>query len=158
MTGVVLPRELEVFQKDVGTWDATVEVRVSPGAEPMVSKGVSTSRLAFGGRWLITDFENETGFGGHGVYGWDPGKQRYTGVWVDPMRTSLTVMEGTYDAEARKMTMHGELKRADGSTLAWREVTETVDADTQVFRSFMPGPDGEFEMMKVTYRRRKDAA
>jgi hypothetical protein len=122
----------------------------------MTSKGVSKSHLAYGGLWLITDFENETGFGGHGVYGFDVGKQKYTGVWVDPMRTSLTVMEGTYDAAMRTMTMKGETKKPDGSALAWREVTETVDPDTQIFRSFMAGPNGaEFEMMTVTYRRRK---
>jgi hypothetical protein len=150
-----LPPELEIFKKDVGTWEATVEVRLQPGATPMVSRGVSTSRLAHGGRWLLTDFENETGFSGHGIYGFDPVKKTYSGVWVDSLRTSLTVMEGTWDAPSRTMTFRGEQKRPDGSTVAWREVTESIDPDHQIFRSFMPGPGGaEFEMMTVTYRRK----
>jgi hypothetical protein len=153
-----LPAELAVFEKDAGVWDATVEIRISPGAEPLVSKGVSTNRLAYGGRWLITDFENETGFGGHGVYGFDVVKKKYTGVWVDPSRTTLAVMDGVYDAATRTMTMTGEMKKPNGETLAWRETTERVDADTQIFRSFVPGPDGvAFELMTVTYRRRASA-
>jgi len=150
-----LPPELEVFRKDVGTWDAEIEITLQPGAPPLASKGVSENRLRHGDRWLIVDFENETGFGGHGIYGFDAQKKKYTGVWVDPTRTSLAVMEGEWDASSKTMTMRGELTRHDGGKIAWRETTQTIDANTQVFRSYVPGPDGkEFEMMKVTYRRR----
>jgi hypothetical protein len=153
-TASTLPES--VLEKDVGTWDAEVEVRVDPNAPPVVSRGVSRNRLSFG-KWLITDFENETGFGGHGIYGFDVAKQKYTGVWVDPMRTALTVMEGTWDAAARTMTMRGSITKPDGSTFAWRETTESIDDDTRVFRSLMPGPDGDDrEVLRVTYRRRKD--
>jgi hypothetical protein len=148
--------EYAVFQKDVGTWDAHVIVRPGPGQAEQVSRGVSVSRLAAGGRWLITDFRNETtGFEGHGVYGWDPTKKKYVGTWVDNMRTSLSVSEGTWDEATRTMTYWNELTRPDGNVMRWREVTETRDADTHVFRSLFPGPNGtEFEMMTVTYTRR----
>jgi hypothetical protein len=149
--------EHEVFQKDVGTWDATIETRMAPGAPPSVSHGVMTSQLACNGRWLIAQFRNETsGFEGHGIYGFDASKGTYTAVWVDPLRTFLAPMEGTYDPAKKTMTFVGEARKPDGSALRWREVTETVDPDTQIFRSFMPLPSGgEFEMMTVTYKRRK---
>jgi hypothetical protein len=54
------------------------------------------------------------------------------------------------------MTFWHEMKRPDGGLMRWREVTEMRGADTQVFRSFIPLPDGtEFEMMTVTYTRRR---
>ena len=141
----------EVFAKDEGTWDAEVEVRPGPTAEVQKSKGVMTARRIAGGAWLVMDFKNESGFEGHGVFGWDPMKKRYVGVWVDPMRTSLAPMEGDWDPEKKTMTMHGEMTLADGRKITWREVTETVDPSTQIFRTFL---GGESEMMKVVYRRR----
>jgi hypothetical protein len=149
--------EHAVFQKDVGTWEAEVEVRPGPGAPPQRSRGVAVNRLACGGLWLVTEYKSEgTGFEGHGLYGWDPAKKKYVGTWVDNMRTTLALAEGTWDAGSRTMTYWHELKRPEGSVMRWREVTQTRDADTQVFRSFIPLPDGtEFEMMTITYTRRR---
>src|SRR5580692_10622765 len=73
--------EHRVFEKDVGTWDADVEVRM-PGAPLQTSRGVAVNRLVCGGLWLVGDFRNETsGFEGHGVYGYDPQTKKYVGTW-----------------------------------------------------------------------------
>lgn len=34
--------EHQLFQQDAGTWDATVETWMAPGAPPLVSKGTET--------------------------------------------------------------------------------------------------------------------
>ncbi len=151
-----LPTELAVFQKDVGTWNAEVEFRPAPGAPADVSRGVALSRLIAGGKWLVTDFKNEsTGFEGHGVYGWDAARKVYTGVWVDNMRSSLIVSDGVWDAGKRTMTFSSKARFGD-QEMSWREVTESKDADTQIFRTLFPLPGGgEFEMMTVTYKRRR---
>jgi hypothetical protein len=148
--------EHRVFEKDVGTWDGDVEIRM-PGAPPQHSRGVAVSRLICNGLWLVTDFRNETtGFEGHGLFGYDPHKKTYVGSWVDPNRASLDPMEGTWDPETRTMTFIVHHSGPKGS-MTWREVTQTIDPDTQVFRVFMPqGPSGtEAEVMVVTYRRRR---
>ena len=149
--------EHAVFAKDVGTWDVEVEIRPGPGAAPIASTGVTTSRLACGGMWLLSDFVNETtGFEGHGVFGYDPAKKHYVGTWVDPMRTFLSVGEGSWDEATETMTFTNESRRPDGQVLRWRETTTTRDADTLVWRQYFPLPGGgEFEMMTATYRRRK---
>lgn len=151
-----LPPELAVFEKDVGVWDADVVVRF-PGQPESRSRGVSTNRLAHGGRWLVVDYQADSGFAGHGVYGWDANKRRYVGTWVDNMRDFLAIAEGTWDPERRAMTYVTTVPRGpDGQPFTLREVTETVDADTQIFRSYSPtGDGGELEMMTVTYRRRR---
>src|SRR6478752_3923388 len=109
----------DVFHKDVGDWDATVETKL-PNGTVSTSRGISRSRLISGGKWLVTDFENETGFDGHGVVGYDPVRARYVGTWVDPLRTFLSVMEGTWDEPTKTMTMLGETQRRDGGTFRWR--------------------------------------
>jgi hypothetical protein len=158
MSTLQLPRPgaaHRVFEKDVGDWDAAIELRPSPGAPAQRSEGWMSSRLVCGGLWLVSDFKNETsGFQGHGIYGHDPRRGVYVGVWIDPTRTFLTVGEGSWDEAGRTMTFRFEAPRPDGGVLRWRETTETHDRDTQVFRSFMPGSGGEFEAMIVTYRRR----
>jgi hypothetical protein len=120
--------EHEVFRKDVGTWDAEVEIHPGPGAPPQRSRGVAVNKLV-GGVWLVIDFENDGGFQGHGVYGWDPAKKKYVGTWVDSMRTFLAPMEGTWDAATQTMTFVGEGTMQDGRTLRWRETT-TVTGPT----------------------------
>ena len=142
--------EEKIFEKDLGTWDAEIVIVPSPGAEPQNSKGESVNRLV--GRWLVINFKNHTtGFEGVGLYGWDSAKKKYVGTWIDPMRTALVVAEGTWDGKT--MTWWSELQLPDRS-FRWREEVTTVDASTQTYRTFMPGPTGEYEMMTATYKRR----
>jgi Protein of unknown function (DUF1579) len=146
------PLEIEILQEDVGVWRAEVEVRPGPDAPVQRSEGAMSCRMC--GRWLVTDFKNETsGFEGHGITGWDSILRRYVATWVDPMRKGLVVMQGAWDAEGRTMTFVGEMSRPDGSRLRWREVTEKPDANTRIFRSFVPAPSGELEVMTVRYER-----
>ena len=149
--------EHELFKSDVGTWDVKIEINMAPGAPPQESKGVARNRLACGGLWLIMEFLNETTcFEGHGIYGYDPAKGKYVGTWVDPMRTFLTISEGSYDSATKTMTMWFEIAGPQGKSMKWREVTERKDDDTRVWRSIMKGADGhEFEVMKALYTRRK---
>jgi hypothetical protein len=152
---VPLAPEHEVFKKDVGTWDAEIEVRPGPGAPVQRSRGVSENRLVGGGAWLVTDYRADSGFEGHGVYGFDQTRNKYVGTWVDSMRRFLVIAEGFWDPEGKKMTYRGEAKMPDGRVVQWREETTTVGKDHQVFRSFLRLPDGsDFEMMTVNYRRR----
>lgn len=149
-----------VFQKDVGTWDADVTVTPQPGAAPQASKGVLHARLIAGGRWLVTDFRNDTtGFEGHGLYGYDAATGRYSGTWVDDTRSGLLVAEGEWNPEARTMTFEWSATFPDGRSMRWIDVTETVRDGEQIFRTLIPMPDGtRFEMMRAHYRRRTQTA
>src|SRR5262245_43634678 len=78
--------EHELLKQSLGTWNASVESWMAPGAPPSVSKGTETNVLTGGGMWLVTDFKSEfmsMPFTGHGVMGYDPGKKKYVSTWVD---------------------------------------------------------------------------
>ncbi len=144
-----------VLAADAGVWDTEVEVTPAPGAPPQRSRGVSENRMTCGGLWLVTDYRNESGFEGHGVYGWDPVRGKYVGTWVDVMRQFLVVGEGSWDPERRAMTFSWEAPGPGGKPMRWREVTEKPDDATRVFRSLFPTPSGaEFELMRINYRKR----
>ncbi|HET7903919.1 MAG TPA: DUF1579 family protein [Candidatus Eisenbacteria bacterium] len=142
-----------VFQKDVGEWDAVLEVRPQPGAPPLVQKGVYRNRMV-GGRWLIVDYSSDSGFEGHGVYGWDHDLGKYVGTWVDSMQGSIARSIGTWDPAARTMTFETEATHG-GRPFRYREITQAMPDGTQVYRNLVPLPTGEeFEMIRSVYRRR----
>jgi Protein of unknown function (DUF1579) len=149
--------EHAVLKQAEGVWDARVEIR--GGGPPMVSRGVETNRLAMGGLWLISDFKGEMGeqpFEGHGLYGYDPAKKKYVGVWIDSTQYTFWPSEGDYDAATRTLTMWMEAPDAQGHLVRWKTVTRTVDPDTRVFDMYPPEAEGnDSPGMTITYKRRK---
>jgi Protein of unknown function (DUF1579) len=150
--------EHEVLRRDVGVWDATVEMQGPPGTPPTVSKATETVSL-LGGFWQVTEFKGEVmgqPFEGRGATGYDPSKKKYVGTWVDSMSTGLSSVEATLDSSKNVMT--GTMLGTDptGAATKMKEVSEWKDADNRVFTLFMPLPDGkEVQVMKITYKRRK---
>ena len=145
-----MDEHVEWFTADVGTWDGDMEVRAQPGAEPQRSRGVMTQRMV--GTWLVSDFKNETGFEGRGIYGWDTAKQAYVGTWIDSMRGALVVGTGT--REGQTMTYRFELAAGE-RPMRWTDVTERLDANTRRFRTVIELASGELhDVVTATYRRR----
>jgi hypothetical protein len=159
--GPPLPKpgpEHELLKVDVGTWDATVEVSMAPGAPPMTSKGVEVNRLGCGGLCLITEFKGEMMGGeflGHGVMTWDVVKKKYVGSWTDSMSGGLATTEGTFEPGAKRFTGTMEGPDATGNVMKSRSVVEYTQ-DGRVMTAFAAGPDGkEMQVLKITYKRRK---
>ena len=147
--------EHEMLKKDVGTWDATVEMFMAPGAPPSVSKGTETVTM-LGGFWQLTEFKSEMmgqPFEGRGATGYDPAKKKYVGTWVDTMTPGYYTVEGTYDAATKTMTAVMEGPDPSGAVMKTKETTEWKDADTRVFTMY--APDGQTVGMRITYKRRK---
>jgi hypothetical protein len=144
-----------VLENDVGVWDVEMEIHPGPGAAPILLTATATNRMV-GGRWLVGDHRADSGFEGHGVYGWDDAKGKYVGSWVDSMQTSIARSEGEWDPATRTMTFVVEVNH-DGRIVTYREVTEHRDDGTTVYHNLVPTPDGgEFEMIRATYRRRPE--
>lgn len=151
-------KEHEVLKEDVGTWDAEVTFTI-PGSEPMKSKGVETNRMV-GGLWLVSDFDGEfagSKFTGHGIVGYDSTKKKYVGSWVDNMGTSITTMEGEYDADKKTMTIVSEVVEP-ASGMKMKQTQKTVyKGDTKKFTISMDIPGlGEQQIMEMTLSRRKE--
>ena len=135
--------EHEMLKKDVGTWDATVESFMAPGAPPTVSKGTETVTM-IGGFWQLTEFKSEMmgePFEGRGATGFDPAKKKYVGTWVDTMSSGYYTVEATYDAATKTMTGTMEGPDPSGAVAKTKETTEWKDADNRVFTMY--APDGK---------------
>ena len=160
--------EHAIFKDDAGTWDATVESFMVPGAPPAVSKGVETSRVGCGGLCLITDFKGSftmgppptppTPFEGHGTDTYDVGKKKYVGSWVDSMSAGLMTSESTYDAASK--TMSGWMAGPDltGNVTKMKSTMVMKDPNTRVFSMYNVASDGKESLgMRITYTRWKEA-
>jgi len=150
--------EHQVLKDDVGTWDATVEAFMPPGAPPSVSKGTETNRITGGGLWLVSDFKSEfmdQPFEGHGVMGWDPAKKKYVGTWVDSMSTTVSQSESTYDSAKKTFTGWMEGPDETGKTVKTKAVTEVKGPDSKVFTMYRVMEGKEVPTLRITYTRRK---
>jgi hypothetical protein len=145
--------EVAVLDAFVGEWDVEVTVRPGPDVPPVNQTGDSHSRL-LGGKWLVMDYRTRSGFEGHGVYGWDPQQQRYTGAWVDNMMVSIARSEGTWDAATRTLDL-ATAATVEGRTIRYRETRQILGDGSHLYRNLMPMPDGtELEVVRAVYRRR----
>jgi hypothetical protein len=151
--------EHAIFKDSEGTWDAKVESFMAPGAPPMESAGVETSRVGCGGLCLITDFKGAFGpmsFEGHGTDTYDVKKKKYVGSWTDSMSTGLSLGESVYDAATKTMTGWMEGPDMTGNVQKMKSTVTMKDANTRVFSMYNVGPDGKETLgMRITYTRRK---
>jgi hypothetical protein len=142
--------EHDVLKKHVGTWDVTMKMG---GAD---SKGSSTYKMELGGLWLTSTFEGEVfgqKFQGRGMDTYDAAKKKYIGIWCDSMSTSPLVLEGTFDAVSKTLTMTGDGPGQDGKTQKHKTVTKWVDDDNIHFDMFVG--DGKDPMFTILYKRKK---
>jgi hypothetical protein len=143
----------------IGKWHAVIEM-ADPTGQVTVSKGTSTLTAGPGGFWLIDDFQAEImggPFAGHGATGYDQQKGKYVGTWIDSWSSGVLVLEGTYDAAKKALTMSGMAPGMDGTPVLHTMVTTFKDANTRTFEMFLPGPgDKLMKVMTITYTRATD--
>ena len=153
----------KVMAMQDGVWDADVTL-TAPGqdgkVETSTSKAVETNRLV-AGKWLISEFKGEmfgTPFEGHGQAGYDAKKGKYVSTWVDSMSVRIDMLEGTFDAKAKTLTLNGETENpADGKPMKLRLETKFNDDDTRTFMYYaqMDGQKDFAKFMEIKYTKRK---
>lgn len=142
--------EHEVLKKMAGTWDVTMSFG---GAE---TKGSAVYKMDLGGLWLTTAFEGElfgTKFSGRGLDTYDPAAKKYRSVWVDSMSTSPLLMDGTYDAGKKTLTLEGTGPGQDGQPAKYKSVSVMPDDDTINFAMYTGG--GADPAFTIKYKRKK---
>src|SRR5690606_32206578 len=97
---------------------------------------------------------------GHGTFGYDPNKKKYTGTWVDNMKPTIDTMEGTYDAKTHTMTYFSKTTDpATGKQSQMKNVAQYIDDNTRTFTmySLAPGSEDKYiKMMEIHYKRKQE--
>lgn len=147
--------------RQVGVWDAALEYLDFNTGRPARSKGTSVRKQPLGPLWLVDSFQAEVmgmPFKGMGTTGYDPAKKKLVGTWVDSMTPSLLVVEGSWDAAGKVMTLSGTGVGQDGEPARTTLRTTVKHDDEHVFEMFTQLPDGkDVKLMTITYTRRTRA-
>ena len=142
--------EHELLKKYEGVWDLTMKFE---GGE---SKGTCVYKMDLGGLWLASTVDSDLmgmKFSGRGFDSYDATKKKYVGVWMDSMSTSPMLMEGTFDAAKKTLTMSGEGPGMDGKPTKYKSTSEMPDDNTIIMKMWMG--ESKEPGFTITYKRKK---
>ena len=136
-----------------GSWEGEEVLHPSPWSpQRREAIGRFEGRMGVDGMFLVTDYEEERDgkifFRGHGVYGWDAKRERYTMYWFDSMGFSPNETLGVWEGNTLRFSNRSEHGHS-------RYSYEVRDADSYRF-TIENSRDGETWslLMEGTYRRR----
>jgi len=136
------------LERLAGRWTTEETLHASPWGPGGTSTSRTVSRMAIGGFFLLTDYEQwrdgRVAFQGHSVHGWDPHRRLVVWYWVDSMgMPPPTPATGAWDGEALVMsqsTPHGQSRytwRFDGPDRHRFSIESSKDGTNWV--TFMEG-------------------
>ena len=116
--GMTVQEQHKRLEKLAGSWIAEETLAPSPWdpkGGPAVGK--IEARIGIGGFFLVLDYVQERNervtYQGHGVYGYDPKKQRWTMHWFDSMGgCSEQASLGVWDGD--KLVFQGQSEQGHG--------------------------------------------
>ncbi|MGE0378229.1 MAG: DUF1579 domain-containing protein [Planctomycetaceae bacterium] len=150
------------LQQFVGEWESESEVFMEPGKPPMKSKGTESSRM-IGAFWVVAEGKGDMmgkPFTSLLTLGYDPGKDKYIGSWIDSTDIHLWRYEGTVDPTGKILTLETEgpcswCPMAPEGLSKFKAVTEFKSKDHRVFTSSIQGKDGKWTTVVTVNSRRK---
>ena len=142
--------EHEYLKKMEGNWDLTMKFG------DMEDKGTVTYKMELGGLFLVGNLESSM-FGGK-FYGksldtYDAAAKKYVSWFFNNMGARPVVMEGTFDADKKVLTLAGEGPGMDGKPMKYKSTSEMPDNDTIKFTMWMG--DVKDPGFTITYKRKK---
>lgn len=152
-----------------GDWTFENKFWMDPSAPPQISKGTSTNKAIYDGRYIISEIDSmmempgpdgkpmKMPFKGMGINGYDNARGKFVSSWIDNMGTGIMLTEGTYDAGAKTFTYTGETNDCENpkTMVKVREVVKIIDADHHSFEFYMTREGKETKAMEITYARKK---
>jgi hypothetical protein len=119
------------------------------------SEGDYRIEPALGGLWTVSHLDCEMmgqPYQGTEIMGYDPQTKTYVSVWADSMTPKLTTLSGTYDDEAKVLTMRGPSVGMDGEVGVMVNTTTFRD-DGMTFEMSVEGMPGP--MLTIDHTRKR---
>ena len=155
--------EHKMLEKMVGTWEQTVKLWMSPGAEPAEMKGQTINKMILGGRFLqsnISSGEGEMKMEGLNLMGYDRRHKHFTTVGFDTWGTYYVTAAGPYNEGSKSIVMYGEdeeptMEMTQKYNIIVRFVDEETFVSEIIFKDKRTPDESEFKMVEVTNKRVK---
>jgi len=151
--------EHKLLQDLVGNFDANVKFYLDPAKMPMEMTGTMERTMVLDGNFVQENFKGkffDKSFTGLGMLGYDYIKKSYVMTWYDNMSTSMSMLQGTYDADKKTYTFVGDEIDPRGKKMKAKDVLKIVSADEESFEMYRTPEGGpESKVMDITYTRAK---
>jgi hypothetical protein len=144
----------------VGQWQTEATATMGPDQPAIKSTGTMSSRM-LGEFWVVSELVGTMpGMTVRAVQtvGYDPGKKKYVGTWVDSVTSHLWTYEGVVDDSGQTLVLEGEGPNflAGGKMAEFRDTYTFKSKDLIISRSSMQREDGGWvEFMTGSFRRTK---
>lgn len=152
----------KVLENMAGKWKYTSKMWESAEAAPQESKGTSSMKMIFGGRYLhMTSKGKAMGmpFEGIGYIAYDNLREKYETIWFDNMGTGLMKGTGSYDEKTQVLKDSGEFSCpiSDDKEAEYKSEWKFVDKNHLMFTMWGPSMDThkEIKMMEMKFNRVK---
>ncbi len=141
-------QEHDWLQKFIGEWTTESKATMGPDQPPMQCRGTLTSRK-LGGFWVLNEMKGDWSgdpMTGVQTIGYDEGKKKYVGTWVDSMTAFMWQYEGNLDSSGRVLTLDADGPNfiSDGKLTKFQDVYEFKSANEILMTSRMLGTDGKW--------------
>lgn len=149
----------KAMAREVGTWDASVRVWMTPDAPPETSAASETCKM-LGGFWLVTEFNGDMGgipFTGRSQMGYDADSGEYFATWIDSMAPAMYRTRGKYDVATHTLTLAGEGDDwMTGEPKRMKMITRYIDDNNKRFEIHESpiGSDDWRKTMEIDYTRK----
>ncbi|GAA5505240.1 DUF1579 domain-containing protein [Novipirellula caenicola] len=131
-----------------GEWSTDAECKMGPDQPEVQCIGSLSSRMV-GGFWLLLEMKSE--IAGHTMtgiqtIGFDVGKDKFVGTWIDSSSSFMWKYEGSLDKDKTKLTLEAEGPNffKEGETATFRDTYEFKSDDEFAMKSQMQGEDGRW--------------
>lgn len=150
-------QEHKIVTQSAGFYEGTISMWM-PGADAPLESPCTENVSTIGDFWVTSLFEMDfmgMPFTGSSSMGYDPEKEKFVGTWIDSMTTSLTVMEGEWDAEKKAIVMDYEsLDHETGGMASMRSVN--VPGENGYTLEFFKKDGEEYQLtMRMDMKRKK---
>jgi hypothetical protein len=149
--GPAMPKptqEHDWLEKFTGEWTTESKGTMGLGQPPIQCSGKLSSRK-LGAFWVVNEMKGElsgTPMTGIQTIGYDEGKKKYVGTWVDSMGAFMWQYEGSVDSSGKVLTLDadGPNFMGDGKLTNFQDVYEFRSADEILMTSRMLASDGNW--------------
>jgi hypothetical protein len=148
-------RLLEPF---VGEWTTVTKMWMDPAAPPMDIAGTASAKSLFGQTEHRGIFMGEESIG-IATTGYDSQKKKFVGTYLENSSTSITTVEGTYDAASKTFTFSGQYDDPmEHASIPFRFTEKVGDPNKILFEWFEKKGGKETKSMEITYTRKAGGA
>lgn len=141
----------------VGTWDIEMTLWPRPGGGGLATKGTSTIRPLFDGRFIEEKIEgtlNGAPFTTLAWTGYNPESHQYEATRISSTNPARIAEAGTYDDTAKRFELKADYKLA-GDTWHQRTVIQQTSDTTMIAASYLSfGTVPEWKAVEITYTRK----